>query len=130
VSKLTSDPEVQQQFGEVTKSFGLDGGGHAEGRRHDIKSYAYERKGKGYTRVKFGVESARGRGVVWAEIAHDNPSQFHYLQLTLPNGKTMSIEDERPPELSRPERQHRVSQRLLTLQHTYYQKDVVDAVAR
>lgn len=130
VHRLTTDPEVQQQFGEVTKSFGIDGGGHAEGRRHDIKSYTYERKGKKFTRIKFGVESSRGRGIVWAEVSHDKPSDFHYLQLTLPNGKTMSITDERPPELSRPERQNRAVQRLLTMSHMYYQRDVVDVVAR
>lgn len=109
------DPDVHAYFGEGAKTYGLDPGGRAEGRRYFVPEYKYDDPltGEKYHRVKFTLEGQRGhspvKAWVFAEVAAST-HEFRYLIVATKDGqRIISIIDRRPPLMTEEERLGRVT---------------------
>ena len=109
---LEQDPDVRAYYGAI-RTYGIDLGGRAEGRRMFVPEYHYDDPltGEAFHRVKFTLEGDRGgrKAGVWAEVASAT-GEFRYLIVASRDlGKVISIVDRRPPLMTREERQARVT---------------------
>jgi hypothetical protein len=122
------DPDVHNYYGEA-KTYGLDPGGRAEGRRYFVPEYKYDDPltGEGFHRVKFNLEGERGRKAwVYAEVKAGT-YDFRYLIVVSKDGqKVISITDHRPPPLSLADRQSRVTSLLQDANWAFYADNEVD----
>ena len=125
---VLNDPEVHHAFG-VSKTYGLDPGGHAEGRRYFVPEYKYDDPitGDPYHRVKFTLEGERNKKAwVFAEVAAST-YDFRYLLVVAKDGsRTVSIIDRRPMPLTTEERQSRITTLLQESDYTFYTDNDID----
>jgi len=129
------DPDVHAYFGEGAKTYGLDPGGRAEGRRYFVPEYKYDDPltGEKYHRVKFTLEGQRGhspvKAWVFAEVAAST-HEFRYLIVATKDGqRIISIIDRRPPLMTEEERLGRVTGLIQDAGWEYYadtDRDVQD----
>jgi hypothetical protein len=126
---LEQDPDVRAYYGAI-RTYGIDLGGRAEGRRMFVPEYHYDDPltGEPYHRVKFTLEGDRGRKAgVWAEVA-SSTGEFRYLIVANRDlSKVISIVDRRPPLMTREERQARVTSLVQDAGWAFFADNEVDA---
>jgi len=126
---LQHDPDVHAAYG-ACKTYGLDPGGRAEGRRYFVPEHKYEDAltGEKLHRVKFNLEGERGRKAwVYAEVA-SGTGDFRYLIVVSKDGsRVVSVVDRRPPLMTRDERAARVSTLLAGAAWAFYSDNDFDA---
>ncbi len=131
------DPEVAAYFGEGMRTYGVDPGGRAEGRRYFVPEYKYEDPltGERFVRIKFTLEGERPNRKAWvyAEVAQST-HEFRYLIVQLQGParggqppRAFVVVDRRSPPLRVEARQSRVSNLLAQAGWAFYAHSRADA---
>ena len=96
--KIQTNEEVKMRFGENFKTYGMDHGGHREGRRNFVKHTQYvdvDTNGSKRTRVQFNIKGQYGTVFIFAEVSDLMPSgEFMYVMVQdKRNGAVVNVAD-------------------------------------